>query len=70
MEEFPTRLRRLRERRGLSRKIFGQLCGLSRNSIERYERGEREPTLTALLALADFLDISLDELSGRETVRR
>lgn len=63
--EFAKRLRRLRERRGISRKILSELCGLSRNTIERYERGERVPNLDDAAALADFFGVTIDYLCGR-----
>jgi transcriptional regulator with XRE-family HTH domain len=65
-EEFPTRLRRLRERRGMNRKILAECCGLSKNCVARYERGEKEPKLSSLVAMADFFEVSLDDLIGRK----
>jgi len=66
--DFPARLRRLRERRRLSRRVLAELCGLSKNSIARYERGERVLSLTDAKTLADFFEVSLDYLSGREKI--
>ncbi len=63
---FPTRLRRLRERRGISRSALGECCGLSKSIISKYERGEREPTAGSLRKLADFFDVSSDYLLGRK----
>ncbi len=63
---FPQRLRTLRERRRVSRRVLSELCGLSKNMIARYERGERVPSLIEATALADFFDVSLDELWGRK----
>lgn len=40
--------------------------GMSLRAYQNYERGLREPKTTVLIALADFYDISLDELVGRE----
>ena len=68
--EFPRRLRRLRERRRMNRKALGECCGLSKNIIGQYERGEREPMASSLVKLADFFDVSVDELLGRENFRR
>jgi len=65
-EQFPQRLQRYRERRGISRRVLGELCGLSKNSICRYERGEREPNAAALSALADFFETSVDDLLCRK----
>ena len=64
--EFPNQLRRLRERTGMSRRVLSELCGLSKNSIARYERGERVPSLADAEELADFFEVSLDRLCGRE----
>lgn len=64
MQEFSRRLQALRERRRISRRVLSELCGLSSDAVRRYERGEAEPTLTSLLALADFFEITLDELVG------
>lgn len=65
-EAFPQRLRRLREKKQISRRVLSELCGLSKNMVTRYERGERIPSLTDALALAEFFDVSLDYLSGKD----
>ena len=64
--EFPGRLRRLRERRRMNRKAIGECCGLSKNIIGMYERGEKEPSLKTLIKIADFFEVSTDYLLGRE----
>lgn len=64
MDKFKDRLRRIRERRHISRKTLAELCGLSKNTIARYERGERVPSLTDAAQIADALGVSLDYLSG------
>ena len=66
MDEFPDRLRKLRERRGISRATMSELCGLSKSMISKYERGERQPTLEPLIELADFFEVSMDYLCGRK----
>lgn len=50
----------------MSRRVLSELCGLSKNSIARYERGERVPSITDAEALADFFEVSLDRLCGRK----
>lgn len=64
--EFPGRLRRLRERRRINRKAVGECCGLSKNIIGMYERGEKEPSLKTLIKIADFFEVSTDYLLGRK----
>ncbi|MCD8116077.1 MAG: helix-turn-helix domain-containing protein [Oscillospiraceae bacterium] len=39
--------------------------GLNQNSISRYETGAREADYKALIALADYFDVSIDYLLGR-----
>lgn len=65
-ELFPQRLQTLRERRRLSRRTLAELCGLSKNMISLYERGEREPSVEALVSLADFFEVPTDYLLGRK----
>lgn len=59
-------LKRLREKRRISRKVLSELCGLHSDAVRRYERGESEPTMHALIALADFFGVTVDYLLGRE----
>ena len=63
---FSQNLRRLRERRRISRRVLSELCGLSRNMISRYERGERVPPSDVLKLLADLFGVTMDELWGQE----
>ena len=64
--EFSNQLRRLRERRRISRRVLAELCGISKSALSGYERGERVPTLADAAALADFFNVSLDWLCGRK----
>ena len=63
--EFSKRLQKLREREGKSRVVLSQLCGLPDSSIRRYERGEAQPTMSSLIAIADYFHVSVDYLLGR-----
>ena len=64
MSEFPKRLQQLRERRRISRRVLSELCGLSKNMIARYARGEQEPTIRAVMILAEYFRVSTDYLLG------
>lgn len=55
----------MRERRRMSRTALSECCGLSKNIISRYERGEREPSASSLIKIADFFEVSTDYLLGR-----
>lgn len=63
---FRVRLQQLREQKRISRRTLSELCGLNSDAVRRYECGEAEPTLHSLVAIADFFDVSLDYLAGRE----
>lgn len=66
---FRARLRSLREGKKLRRYVLSERCGLHSDAIRRYERGEAEPDLTSLIAIADFFEVSLDYLTGRANYR-
>jgi transcriptional regulator with XRE-family HTH domain len=64
---FGLRLRRLRERQGLSQADLSALSGVSKSLVEKIEQGlTADPKLTTLRALARALEVSLDELAGGE----
>lgn len=62
---FPQRLRRLRERKRVSRRVLADFCQISKNSVARYERGEREPVASVVCRMADYFEVSADYLLGR-----
>lgn len=68
LNEFPERLRKLREsmRPVRSMTVTSQLMGLSPDALRKYERGEVEPKMTALKLIAAYYHISLDELCEME----
>ena len=63
---FSRRLHELREAKKISRKTLAELCGLSKNLIGQYESGKKVPSARSLMALADYFDVSIDWLLGRE----
>lgn len=63
---FAGRLRYLREKKRISRRVLSELCGLSHAMVSRYERGEQEPTLGAIIELADFFEVTTDFLCCRK----
>ena len=63
---FHENLFRLRKEKNLTQPDVATGAGLSLRAYQNYERGLREPQLSALVALADFYDISLDELVCRQ----
>lgn len=69
MPKFSERLRLLRAQSGLSQQALANRLGCtSKSSINMYERGEREPSLDLLEAIADFFNVDLDYLLGKSDV--
>lgn len=56
------------ESSGLSRKELSRITGLTETAICRYINDEREPRVYALSLIADALNVSLDSLTGKETI--
>ena len=65
MTKLPERLLTLRQERNASQKGLVQEMGLALNTYVRYERGEREPTASVLVRIADFYNVTTDYLLGR-----
>nr|DAG38908.1 MAG TPA: hypothetical protein [Caudoviricetes sp.] len=62
---FPDRIVQLKVERGLLQKDIASSVDISLRLYQYYEKGQREPTLSVLVRLADFFDVSLDYLVGR-----
>ena len=60
------RVRDLREDSDKTQKQIAELLNMQLTVYQRYERGERELPLWAAIKLADYYDITLDYLVGRE----
>ena len=63
---FQESLVRLRKERKVTQAEISRETGIALRSYQYYEYGQQDPQLPNLIALADFYDISLDELVGRE----
>ena len=63
---FSEKLVSLRTERKLTQVQAAVGCGMSLRGYLNYERGEREPSMCKLIAVADFYEVSLDELVCRE----
>lgn len=69
MAKFSDRLRLLRNENGLSQlELSKQLGCVSKSSVNMYERGEREPSIETLEAIADYFNVDMDYLLGKTEV--
>lgn len=63
---FGENLSRLRKARGMNQEDLASRVQVSRQAISKWENDDAMPDLPKLLAVADALEISLDELCGRD----
>ena len=68
LAEVGPRLRRLRERRGVTLTALAAKTGISKSTLSRLESGQRKPSLELLLPLAETYHLPLDELVGAPRV--
>ena len=61
------RIRDLREDHDKTQKQIAELLNMQLTVYQRYERGERELPLWAAIKLADYYNITLDYLVGRDS---
>jgi transcriptional regulator with XRE-family HTH domain len=61
-QDFPQKLKNLRQSKGWSQGQLGQKIGVDGNRISRYERGALWPSLDLMVGLANAFDISVDYL--------
>ncbi len=62
---FGKKLKALREGKNLSQEELGLALGLSRPTITKYERNERQPDLKTFMQIADYFSVSADYLLDR-----
>lgn len=61
---FAERFSALKAGSGKSWRVLSELCGLSKNTLVRYARGEREPSAESLRRIADYFGVTVDFLLG------
>jgi transcriptional regulator with XRE-family HTH domain len=70
VDTFATRLRARREARRLSAPELAEAAGVSRQYLWALEAGAKAPSLETARRLAEVLDVSLDDLAGRDLPAR
>lgn len=70
MSNFNNKLKMLRQERGLSQQSLADEVGMSKSSINMYERGEREPGIETVKRIADFFNVDVDYLFGVSDIRK
>lgn len=59
------RLKEVRESRDMTQSDIAKQIGVSQQFISRVEKGNKSMTFDLAIEIADFLNVSLDEIAGR-----
>lgn len=70
MDIFASRLKKLREEKGLSQRELAKRTGIAHSTLGMYEIGERKPEFGIVSKLATILNTSVDYLIGRTNNHR
>lgn len=70
MVEFGEQLRKAREAKGMTQQSLAEQLYLTRQSVSRWECGDRYPDLLTTKKISQILEVSLDDLlSGKEMTK-
>lgn len=67
---LPDALKRFRKEYKVTQKRAAEISGVAERVFQSYEYGKVVPTISVLIRLADFFDVSLDYLVGRSDEAR
>lgn len=68
MYDFGSRLKAIRNQRGLTQKKLAEEIGKSVQAVSSYERNAQIPPIEVMISIADVLNVSLDYLVDRQPV--
>ena len=69
MSKFSERLKLLRTEANLSQSELAKTIGISKSSINMYERGEREPRLDTIKIMARYFNVDMNYIIGTSDIR-
>lgn len=66
--DFSSRLKELRTSKGLTQKEAAKLFNITERAYQNYELGRSTPQFSLLIEIADYFQVTLDYLTGRDFV--
>ena len=63
-------LREIRKKHNLTLKELADYLNVSESAISQYENNKREPDYNTLCKLADFFQVTIDYLLGRDNIEK
>lgn len=70
MQKIGLRLQRIRKQNGVSQEELAKKLHVQRQTISSYERDVSTPDIYILIAMADYFEVSVDELVGRNRKKK
>ena len=67
---FISRLEEMRKEKGFTQRELASKVGVNEGSMSRYIKGERVPTVTTIVSIAQVLGASVDYLVGTSNVKK
>nr|DAU59599.1 MAG TPA: Repressor protein CI [Caudoviricetes sp.] len=67
---FISRLEEMRKEKGFTQRELASKVGVNEVSMSRYIKGERVPTVTTIVSIAQVLGASVDYLVGTSNVKK
>ena len=62
MNYFSRNLKLLRVEKNIGQEVLAEKIGVSKGIISMWENGLKEPKISSVIKIADFFEISIDEL--------
>ncbi len=66
MSGFAANLKKIRKSSNITQRTLGEHLGYQYTAIANYESGRNEPSIDDLIKIAEFFDVTMDYLVGRE----
>ena len=66
LKQLGSRIREMRERRGLKQADIARALQISAQAVSKWERGDNAPDISLLLDLSRLLGVTTDWLLGRD----
>lgn len=66
MGDLSRKIKQLREEKGVSPEKLAEEIGFAKSTVWAYESGKKQISISHLARLADYFDVSIDNLLNRE----
>ena len=68
--KFHQILKRLRKDKKITQEELAKELEIAPSTVSMYERGEREPNIESIIAIANYFEVTVDFLVGNAIVER